>query len=681
MTSSRLIGRAAELAELEAALHDAADGRPVARLRGRRVGRRQVAHGGRARAGRARERRRPRRDRRVRRARRRGAPLRADRRASCAALARDARPGRSTSSPPARAPSSPRCSPSSAARRASRPARSHAGPAAAVRGAADARSTCSAASGPLALVLEDIHWADRSTRAFLVFLARSLWTERVLVIATYRSDELHRRHPLRPLLAELERDTRARRIELARLTRDELADAARRHPRRRARRRARRAPVRAQRGQPAVHRGAARGAASTAAAGCRRRLRDALMVRDRAPERAGAGGAARALRRAARSRTRCSPRRAGSAPPSCAPVVREAAESNVHRGRRARPLPVPPRAAARGRARRPAARRARRAAPRRSPRALEHQAEESGEDALITAGIAHHYLAGRRPARGARRLACAPPTRPSACTPTARPARCSSARSTSGRACPTREAQAGCDRGELLRPCRPGAHQRRRLRPRRGAADARASTRSTRPPSRARAADLLELAVARPVVARAGVATRARLDRARGGAAAGGRPAARSARGSSRARRRPAMLQGRFSEALPIARGGGVRASRGTPATPTAARPTRSTRWGTRMILLGEVEEGSARLREAIAISPPRVRAHQRVGEPRRRPAPRRPLAGGAGCRRAGARRHRGRGPRQRLAVARRCSTSGGRSATGRPRARRCRRATSATSG
>ena len=73
-------------------------------------------------------------------------------------------------------------------------------------------------------MLEDIHWADRSTRAFLVFLGRSLWTERVLVIATYRSDELHRRHPLRPLLAELERDTRARRIELTRLTRDELAD-------------------------------------------------------------------------------------------------------------------------------------------------------------------------------------------------------------------------------------------------------------------------------------------------------------------------------------------------------------------------------------------------------------------------------------------------------------------------
>jgi DNA-binding CsgD family transcriptional regulator/tetratricopeptide (TPR) repeat protein len=76
---------------------------------------------------------------------------------------------------------------------------------------------------PVVLALEDIHWADRSTRAFLAFLARSLGEERVLVIASYRSDELHRRHPLRPLLAELERDPRARRIALAPLGREELA--------------------------------------------------------------------------------------------------------------------------------------------------------------------------------------------------------------------------------------------------------------------------------------------------------------------------------------------------------------------------------------------------------------------------------------------------------------------------
>ena len=78
---------------------------------------------------------------------------------------------------------------------------------------------------PVLFVLEDIHWADSSTRAFLAYLARALDDERVLVVASYRLDELHRRHPLRPLLAELERDGRVRRVELAPLTRDELAAA------------------------------------------------------------------------------------------------------------------------------------------------------------------------------------------------------------------------------------------------------------------------------------------------------------------------------------------------------------------------------------------------------------------------------------------------------------------------
>jgi len=51
---------------------------------------------------------------------------------------------------------------------------------------------------PVLLLLEDIHWADSSTRSFLAFIARAMSTERVLAVCTYRSDELHRRHPLRP---------------------------------------------------------------------------------------------------------------------------------------------------------------------------------------------------------------------------------------------------------------------------------------------------------------------------------------------------------------------------------------------------------------------------------------------------------------------------------------------------
>jgi ATP/maltotriose-dependent transcriptional regulator MalT len=77
---------------------------------------------------------------------------------------------------------------------------------------------------PLLLVIEDLHWADSSTRGFVRFLARALCTERILVVGTYRSDELHRRHSLRPLLAELARDPLAHLIELERLSRDEMAE-------------------------------------------------------------------------------------------------------------------------------------------------------------------------------------------------------------------------------------------------------------------------------------------------------------------------------------------------------------------------------------------------------------------------------------------------------------------------
>ena len=77
---------------------------------------------------------------------------------------------------------------------------------------------------PVLLAIEDLHWADRSTRAALAFLSRNLTDERVLVVSSYRPDELDRRHPLRPLLAELERDPRARRIALGPLSRDELSD-------------------------------------------------------------------------------------------------------------------------------------------------------------------------------------------------------------------------------------------------------------------------------------------------------------------------------------------------------------------------------------------------------------------------------------------------------------------------
>jgi DNA-binding CsgD family transcriptional regulator/tetratricopeptide (TPR) repeat protein len=81
-----------------------------------------------------------------------------------------------------------------------------------------------AASAPLLWVLEDLHWADRSTRDLLAYLATSLRSGRVLLVGTFRSDELHRRHPLRRLLGELGRNRRVVRLELPRFTRAEVAE-------------------------------------------------------------------------------------------------------------------------------------------------------------------------------------------------------------------------------------------------------------------------------------------------------------------------------------------------------------------------------------------------------------------------------------------------------------------------
>lgn len=75
---------------------------------------------------------------------------------------------------------------------------------------------------PVVLVIEDAHWADRSSRNLLAFLARNLQPATpVLILVSYRIDNLEAGHPLRPLLAELARLPLVVRIELPRLSRRE----------------------------------------------------------------------------------------------------------------------------------------------------------------------------------------------------------------------------------------------------------------------------------------------------------------------------------------------------------------------------------------------------------------------------------------------------------------------------
>ena len=62
-----------------------------------------------------------------------------------------------------------------------------------------------AADLPTLVVVEDVHWADRSTRDLLTYLFTRPFAGPVAIVASYRADDLHRRHPLRAQVAEWSR--------------------------------------------------------------------------------------------------------------------------------------------------------------------------------------------------------------------------------------------------------------------------------------------------------------------------------------------------------------------------------------------------------------------------------------------------------------------------------------------
>jgi len=84
-----------------------------------------------------------------------------------------------------------------------------------------------ARDGRLLLVVEDLHWADESSRDLLTFLFTRSFAGPLSLVATYRSDDLHRRHPLRASLAVWARLPEVARLELGPLTDDAVADIVR----------------------------------------------------------------------------------------------------------------------------------------------------------------------------------------------------------------------------------------------------------------------------------------------------------------------------------------------------------------------------------------------------------------------------------------------------------------------
>jgi DNA-binding CsgD family transcriptional regulator/tetratricopeptide (TPR) repeat protein len=71
-----------------------------------------------------------------------------------------------------------------------------------------------ASATPVVMVVEDAHWADASTRDLISFLLSRRFQGRFLCVVSFRSDEMHRRHPLRQSVAEWVRQPGVERIQL-----------------------------------------------------------------------------------------------------------------------------------------------------------------------------------------------------------------------------------------------------------------------------------------------------------------------------------------------------------------------------------------------------------------------------------------------------------------------------------
>src|SRR5260370_12287543 len=67
------------------------------------------------------------------------------------------------------------------------------------------------------LILEALHWADPATRELLDYATRRLRSTNVLIVATYRSDEMHRKHALLPTIQGWRRAGQVELVELVEL--------------------------------------------------------------------------------------------------------------------------------------------------------------------------------------------------------------------------------------------------------------------------------------------------------------------------------------------------------------------------------------------------------------------------------------------------------------------------------
>lgn len=81
---------------------------------------------------------------------------------------------------------------------------------------------------PLLLVLDDLQWTDQSSLLLLHYLARGLGKEPLLLLGAYRDTYVDEKHPLSPVLAELNRERLLQSIPLKRLSFDSVTEMMKR---------------------------------------------------------------------------------------------------------------------------------------------------------------------------------------------------------------------------------------------------------------------------------------------------------------------------------------------------------------------------------------------------------------------------------------------------------------------
>ena len=183
-----------------------------------------------------------------------------------------------------------------------------------------------AADGPVVLAIEDLHWADDSTRELLAFLVRNAQAERLLLLVTFRSDELA--PPPAAVLARRDRPATRRRADRAATARPRRrCPPAQLDPGAFGWAWPDRVGLRAVRGQPVLRRGAHR-----------RGRRGARTAAD-APR--GAPGSPRPLQADASAARGGGGGRTQGRPRSARPALRDARARAVRRARGGRGGPAP----------------------------------------------------------------------------------------------------------------------------------------------------------------------------------------------------------------------------------------------------------------------------------------------------------------------------------------------------